>query len=610
MSHTYTTLPPFTKVLLSIARRKRSDFDTPGHHSGEFFRLLPEGAAFYEGLGRGMFDADISDSSSAIGDPSSHEGVSGEAEALASSVWGSDRCFFVLAGTSTSNRIAAAAAISKGDLVLFDRNNHKSTYQGALLEAGGVPVYLESERNRYGIIGGLTERALDERTLQKKAAVLSPEAAKRERPFRLACLQLATYDGLFLNAREILRRLGPLCDYILFDGAWAGYENFLPLLKDSAVLTFPLTKEDPGLLVTQSVHKQLAGFSQTSQLHKKDSHLKGKPRYIPDDVMQDSFLSHISTSPYYPLFAGLEMNAFLHKKAGPQLWQQAEKRSIHLKKEILKRCTLLRPFLPPVVEGRPWAEHATKEIEGNARFYEITPDAPWHGFSHIPRGLYMTDPCKTLVITGALDEGAEGIPASLISAYLEAHHITAEKCDFYTLLFLNEPGDTKKKNRHLVKRLAEVETAYRDNTPLSIFLPGLPHEPGEGVRDFSRRYHAFLLEHQALSLQQALFSEDHFPAMALAPREAHEEFLRVRRKGIPLWDAGGKTALENVLPYPPGIVVLTAGEVWTKEILSYFLFLEAYGKAFPAFQPEIVGVHRDEKGEPYVWVRNQESRGA
>ena len=71
--------------------------------------------------------------------------------------------------------------------------------------------------------------------------MLSPAAGKKQRPYRLACLQLSTYDGLFLNAREILRRISSLCDYILFDAAWAGYENFLPLLQDSAVLTFPLT---------------------------------------------------------------------------------------------------------------------------------------------------------------------------------------------------------------------------------------------------------------------------------------------------------------------------------------------------------------------------------
>ena len=316
-------LPPFTQSLLSHALHERDDFDTPGHHSGAFYEMTEEGNIFTKGLGKNAFLADISDSSSLIGDPFSHEGVSGMAEEMAARTWQSDLCRFVLGGTSTSNRICASALLSENDLVLFDRNNHKSTYQGALIQAGARAVYLGSERNGEGVIDTLDPAFLDSDFLRKKAAAIDPSLAQKERPFRLACLQLATYDGLFLNAKMILEKLGPLCDYILFDGAWAGYENFISLLKDSAVLTFPLGPEDPGILVTQSVHKQLAGFSQTSQIHKKDSHIKGEKRCLPDDILDSAFLMNISTSPYYPLFAGLEMNALIHRKYGKELWEEA-----------------------------------------------------------------------------------------------------------------------------------------------------------------------------------------------------------------------------------------------------------------------------------------------
>ena len=435
-------LPPFTKALLDFAKEARDDFCTPGHHSGALFEEIPEGRAFVSALGQGAFAADISDSSSVIGDPSSHEGVSGEAETLAASVYGSDRCFFVLGGTSASNRIAISALVSEGDLILFDRNNHKSASQAALAAAGGLPVYLASERNESGIIGGLTEETLDPARLREKAAKLSPDAGKKQRPYRLACLQLSTYDGLFLNAREILRRIGPLCDYILFDGAWAGYENFLPLLCDSAVLTFPLTKDDPGILVTQSVHKQLAGFSMTSQLHKKDSHLRGMSRYLEDDVLQAAYLMHISTSPYYPLLAGLEMNAYLHQKKGKALWQKAAITATELKKSILKRCHFLRPFTASMVRDAFWETYPTEDILSDPAFFAISAKDTWHGFSHIAENLYLTDPCKVLLTTGPL-------PAPLLSHWLENRHVTVEKSDFHTLLFLVEPSDRKEKCEHL-----------------------------------------------------------------------------------------------------------------------------------------------------------------
>lgn len=590
----HSHLPPFTKALLNFAKEARDDFCTPGHHSGTLFEEIPEGRAFVSALGQGAFTADISDSSSVIGDPSSHEGVSGEAEALAASVYGSDRCFFVLGGTSASNRIAISALVSEGDLILFDRNNHKSASQAALAAAGGLPVYLASERNESGIIGGLTEETLDPARLREKAAKLSPDAGKKQRPYRLACLQLSTYDGLFLNAREILRRIGPLCDYILFDGAWAGYENFLPLLCDSAVLTFPLTKDDPGILVTQSVHKQLAGFSMTSQLHKKDNHLRGMARYLEDDVLQAAYLMHISTSPYYPLLAGLEMNAYLHQKKGTALWQKAAIAATELKKSILKRCRLLRPFTAPMVRAASWETHPTEDILADPAFFAISPKDTWHGFSHIAENLYLTDPCKVLLTTGPL-------PAPLLSHWLESRRVTVEKSDFHTLLFLVEPSDRQEKCERLLSLFEECETAYEANAPMSSFAPDVTCLPGEGLKDYSLRYMDFLKKEQASRLSQALFSEDHFPKAALTGRNAHQAFLRGEREHVPLCEAKGRVSLEMILPYPPGITVLEPGEVWTDEVLSYFLFLQKYSSTFPDFSPEILGVHGN-GNDAYVWV--------
>lgn len=590
----YSHLPPFTKALLDFAKEARDDFCTPGHHSGALFEEIPEGRTFVSSLGEGAFTADISDSSSVIGDPSAHEGVFGEAEALAASVYGSDRCFFVLGGTSASNRIAISALVSEGDLILFDRNNHKSASQAALAAAGGLPVYLASERNESGIIGGLTEETLDPARLREKAAKLSPDAGKKQRPYRLACLQLSTYDGLFLNAREILRRIGPLCDYILFDGAWAGYENFLPLLQGSAVLTFPLTKDDPGILVTQSVHKQLAGFSMTSQLHKKDSHLRGMARYLEDDVLQAAYLMHISTSPYYPLLAGLEMNAYLHQKTGRELWQKAAITATELKKSILKHCRLLRPFTAPMVRAASWEAHPTEEILSDPAFFAISPKDSWHGFSHIAENLYLTDPCKVLLTTGPL-------PAPLLSHWLERRHVTVEKSDFHTLLFLIEPSDRQEKCERLLSLFEECETAYEANAPMSSFAPDVTCLPGEGLKDYSLRCMDFLEKEQASRLSQTLFAEDHFPKAALTGRSAHQAFLKGARERVPLPKAKGRVSLEMILPYPPGITVLEPGEVWTDEVVSYFLFLQKYKSAFPDFSPEILGVHGN-GNDAYVWV--------
>lgn len=216
-----------------------------------------------------MFAADMSDSGNDPGNPSSHEGAAGAAEKLAADTFGADRAWFILHGTSVSNRICCQALLSENDLVLLDRNNHKSVYQGALLQCGAIPVFLDSLRLKSGIISGIDRHSLNEKHLRKEAARLAPESKRKKRPYRLAIIQFATYDGFIADAKYIIMKLRNLCDYILFDSAWAGYEQFLSLTESLSPLTLALTDKDPGLLVTHSVHKQLAGFSQTSQILKR-----------------------------------------------------------------------------------------------------------------------------------------------------------------------------------------------------------------------------------------------------------------------------------------------------------------------------------------------------
>ena len=153
-------LPPFTAALTHHAIKKQYPFDTPGHHGGEFYNLTEEGKIFTQFWGNSMFEGDVSDSDAELGDPSSHEGLAGMAEKLAAETFHADKTWFVLHGTSVSNRICCDALLSPGDLVLFDRNNHKSMYQGALLQSDVTPVYLETVRFRGGIIGGLSSKGL------------------------------------------------------------------------------------------------------------------------------------------------------------------------------------------------------------------------------------------------------------------------------------------------------------------------------------------------------------------------------------------------------------------------------------------------------------------
>jgi ornithine decarboxylase len=120
--------------------------------------------------------------------------------------------------------------------------------------------------------------------------VTDRERHAAERPFRLACIQLATYDGTVYNVRKVLEKIGHLCDYVLWDEAWIGYNAFHPLFEDHSPMRIQdLGPEMPGLFSTQSVHKQGAGFSQASQIHKRDEHIRGQKRFIEHKMLAMSF---------------------------------------------------------------------------------------------------------------------------------------------------------------------------------------------------------------------------------------------------------------------------------------------------------------------------------
>ncbi len=240
-------LPPFFAALARYRARKTETFACPGHQDAHFLERHPVGRAFIDFVGRDIFRMDVPHADPVLGDMTGREGPPAEAEALAADVFGADQTYFVLNGTSTSNKIVATALLTPDDYVLFDRNNHKSCYNGMLALSGARPLYLEATRNDFGLIGGVPARCFDERLIRARLREVDPARADAPRPFRLAAFQLGTWDGTIYNVREMISRIGRLCDYILFDAAWVGYEQFVSLLDAASPLRLPLGPEAPGV---------------------------------------------------------------------------------------------------------------------------------------------------------------------------------------------------------------------------------------------------------------------------------------------------------------------------------------------------------------------------
>ena len=595
-------LPPFFKALSDYVGDNNAQFDCPGHQGGQFFAKHPTGRAFYDFFGEHIFRADLCNADVKLGDLLIHEGYAHDAQAHAAAVYNADKTYFVLNGTSSANKVVLNALLTPGDIILYDRNNHKSICHGGLVMSGATPIYLETARNPFGSIGGILERCFDESYIRTLIGEKDPNKAKADRPIRLAVIQLGTYDGTIYNARQVVDKIGHLCDYIFFDSAWVGYEQFIPMMKDCSPLLLELGPNDPGILVTQSVHKQQAGFSQTSQIHKKDKHIKGQDRYVDHKRFNNSFMMHASTSPFYPLFASLDVNAKIHEgELGKQLWRECIEVGIDACKSVLSHCKYLRPLVPPIVHGKKWEEGNTQEMANDVSYFAFEPNAKWHSFKGYGEGQYFIDPCKFQLITPGInvETGAYedfGIHANILANYLRENRIIPEKCDLNTILFLMTPAESKAKMDALVDQLVRFEELIERNAPMEEVLPSIYYShldkyKGYRIRQLCQEMHDFYKDRNVSTLQQRLFSKAYFPEYVMNPQEANFEFQRNKGELVALDEVEGRIALEGALPYPPGVLCVQPGERWSRTACDYFLALEEGINQLPGFAPEIQGVY-------------------
>src|ERR1700726_2024208 len=364
-----TLKTPFFGALVDYAERGNQLWTCPGHNGGIFYSRSPIGQIFVEHLGQEGVRDDLDNSVLELGDLLVHEGPALKAQQEAAAIFGAEKTYFVLNGTSSSNKIVLSALVAEGDLVLFDRNNHKAAHHGALFIGGGIPIFLETDRNAYGLIGPIFHEALDEGRIRDKIRnhplVSDQEAWRSERPFRVAVIEQCTYDGTIYDAGMIVQKIGHLCDYILFDEAWAGFMKFPPIYAGRFAMGLTgLGPDAPGIIATQSTHKQLASFSQASQIHVRDRHIAGQRRRIEHRRFNEMFMMHASTSPFYPLFASLDVGAQMMKgRQGEVLWDDTIRLGIELRKKLRaiarefevketdpERRWFFDPFVPDMVE--------------------------------------------------------------------------------------------------------------------------------------------------------------------------------------------------------------------------------------------------------------------
>ena len=618
-------ISPFLKGLIIHNDKEALHFDTPGHHDGAFFNRHPTGTIFKNFIGEECFRNDRSASDTDMGDLLIHQGYPELAEKNCAKVFNADTAYFVFNGSSTSNLIVCKALLAKNDLVLFDRNNHKSVYNGALIQSGAIPVYLQTERNDYGFIGGISAFCLNESFILNKVKEVKKNFDEKnlnnEKLFRLAIIQLETYDGTIYNAKQIINKIGNLCDYILFDSAWLGYEQFIPMISDCSPLSIDLTEKDPGIIVIHSVHKQMAGFSQASQILKKDSHIKNQKRYCNDKIFNSAYRFYTSTSPFYPLFASIDVNAKIHEgPAGINLWRNAVIIAIEARKRVIKECKYIKPFVPENVNGQNWEDINTNVIYSNIECFKMYPNELWHGYENYEKNQYIIDPCKLLFKTVGININTKeyedfGIPAKILSYYLEEKFVICEKADFNSILFLITPGECMSKLNALIDYFVMFEKIIDDNVLIKDCLPNLYLQFENRYKDYSlkqlcQEMHNFYKVNNLKLYQKRMFLYDYMPEIAINANKADYEFVKNHGELVNINDIKGKIAMEGALPYPPGIYVIVPGERWSETAQKYFMILIEGINKFPGFCPELQGIYLEKnektgKIEGFGYVLNE-----
>jgi len=629
-------LPPFFGGLMSYDSGGNIAFDCPGHQGGQFYRKSPAGQLFFKHFGEAIFRNDLCNADVDLGDLLIHEGAAASAQKHAAEVFGADKTYFVLNGTSTSNKVVANSVLKRGDLVLFDRNNHKSLHHGALVQAGAIPIFLPTARNAFGMIGAVDWEAWDEDYLREQIRrhplVKDQERAGAARPFRLACIQLATYDGTVYNVRKVLERIGHLCDYVLWDEAWIGYNAFHPLFNDHSPMRLEsLPPEAPGLFSTQSVHKQGAGLSQASQIHKRDDHLRGQSRYVEHKRFNEAFLMTASTSPFYPLFASLDVNAKMHEgKAGEMMWDRCIGLGIEARKKFRQfvhhyaatgktpaEQWFFDPFVPDVVTLKDskhapdamevaWESLPTEVIKREQQCWTFRPGAKWHGYTGYSDEYAMVDPNKLALLTPGIDRRTGeyldfGVPATVVANFLREERVVPEKCDLNSILFLMTPAEDEGKLNTLIAKLVKFKNLWDRDAPLQDVLPTLYESHAERYRGYTLRavcneMHAFYRERDVKGLQRRCFRAESFPELAMTSKDAYEALVANEVDYVPLDQMTGRVSATLALIYPPGIGVVVPGERWderARPMLDYFLAFEESFNRFPGFNYEVQGVYQE-----------------
>ncbi|MDQ3189239.1 MAG: arginine/lysine/ornithine decarboxylase [Pseudomonadota bacterium] len=604
--------PPFFRALTHYAQDGSYSWHCPGHSGGVAFLKSPVGRMFHQFFGENMLRADVCNSVDELGQLLDHTGPVAASERNAARIFGADHLFFVTNGTSTSNKIVWHYVVAPNDVVVVDRNCHKSVLH-AITMTGAIPLFLTPTRNHYGIIGPIPLEEFKWKSIAKKIKrhpLLKggKDGNDLNKP-RVLTLTQSTYDGILYNVEAINEQLDGKIDTLHFDEAWLPHAAFHDFYRDmhaiggvtaSGVESTRKRNKDSMIFSTQSTHKMLAGLSQASQILIRNSQNESLDRFM----FNEAFLMHTSTSPQYAIIASCDVAAAMMEPPG----------GTALVEESITEALDFRRAMRKVDDeyGDSWwfkvwgPKDLVADGIGSRDDWILKSGDDWHGFGNVAPGFNMLDPIKATIITPGLNlDGSfvdPGIPAAVVTKYLSEHGIIVEKTGLYSFFIMFTIGITKGRWNTMVTELQQFKDDYDKNQPLwrvmPEFLKAFPQYEKMRLRELCDAVHAIYRASDIARLTTEMYLSEMEPVMK--PTDAYAQMAHSAIDRVPIDDLEGRVTAVLLTPYPPGIPLLIPGERINATIVRYLQFARDLNARYPGFGTDIHGLAKNDAGEHFL----------
>lgn len=521
---------------------------------------------------------------------------------LAARAFGAERAYFVTNGTSTSNKIVLQALLAPGDIVLIDRNCHKSHHYAMVL-SGAQPLYLEAyPMTAYSMYGAVPLRSI-------KQALLALKAEGKLDRARLVDLTNCTFDGHMYNPRRVMEECLAIKPDLIFlwDEAWFGFARFSPYHRrrtamasaqallaryqgetyraeyqafraqagdldpaDSRLLDLHLLPDPDKVRIraygTQSTHKSMSALRQGSMILVHDQDFE-----LVHGAFEEAFFTHTSTSPNLQIIASLDCARRQMELEGYGLVTRATDLALRIREQVNNHPLISKYFriLNPA-EMVP----AEYRVSGIADYGP--PHGTWQQMADAwDSDEIALDPTRLTLVCGTA--GYDGTAFKGLLA--EKYDIQINKTSRNSILVQTNINNTRSDVAHIIKVLADISRQIEDDL----------RRGGEPARaEFAARVKALMEDVPDLpnfSRFQASFRED--PKSATAEGHMREaffasyraencEYLPVNSKEMDQRVKKGPEviAADFVIPYPPGFPIMVPGQVVTADTIEFMRKLD------------------------------------